>query len=272
VAAGPSPYTGNVSLSFSKIYTDSGGGISILAPGGSLNVGLATVPAALQGAVQRNPSDLGIVAEGSGDVDIYTKGDVNVNASRIFTLGGGNILIWSDEGNIDAGKGAKTSVSAPPPQISIAANGTITETFFGAVAGSGIRTIQALAGVPPGNVNLVAPQGSVNAGDAGIGASGNINIAAQHVIGLDNIQFGGTATGVPAQVSDIGVALSGAASLASSATNTATASSDEEARKNAAATPQAHAAIGWLDVFVIGLGEENCAPQDMECLKRQKKE
>lgn len=271
-ATGSSPYAGGVSLSFSKIYTDSGGSISILAPGGSLNVGLATVPAALQGAVNRGASELGIVAEGAGDVDIYTRGDVNVNASRVFTLGGGNILIWSDEGNIDAGKGAKTSVSAPPPQISVSANGTITETFFGAVAGSGIRTIQALPGVPPGNVNLIAPEGTVNAGDAGIGASGNINIAAQHVIGLDNIQFGGTATGVPAQVSDIGVSLSGAASLASSATNSAASSSEEEARKNAAAAPQAQAAVSWLDVFVIGLGEENCGPQDLECLKRQKKE
>jgi filamentous hemagglutinin len=272
VATGPSPYSGGVSLSFSRIYTDSGGSISIFAPGGSLDVGLATVPAALQGATaNRTPADLGIVAEGSGDVDIYTKGDVNVNASRIFTLGGGNILIWSDEGNIDAGKGAKTSVSAPPPQISVSTNGTITETFFGAVAGSGIRTIQALPGVPPGNVNLIAPEGTVNAGDAGIGASGNINIAAQQVIGLNNIQFGGTATGVPAQVSDIGVALSGAASLASSAANTATSSSDEEARKNAAAAPQAQAAVSWLDVFVIGLGEENCSPQDVECLKRAQK-
>jgi filamentous hemagglutinin len=270
-ATGPSLYAGDVSLSFSKIYTDSGGSISIFAPGGSLNVGLATVPAALQGAVNRGPSQLGIVAEGAGDLSIYTKGDVNVNASRIFTLGGGNILIWSDEGNIDAGKGAKTSVSAPPPQVSVSANGTITETFFGAVAGSGIRTIQALPDVAPGNVNLIAPEGTVNAGDAGIGASGNINIAAQHVLGLDNIQFGGTATGVPAQVSDIGVALSGAASLASSATNTATSSSDEEARKNAAAAPQAQAAVSWLDVFVIGLGEENCAPQDTECLKRAQK-
>ena len=272
VATGPSPYSGYLSLSFSKIYTEDGGNISIQVPGGLLDVGLATVPAALQGEVSRPPSDLGIVAEGSGNVDIYTQGDVNVNASRIFTLGGGNILIWSDEGSIDAGKGAKTSVSAPPPQILVAANGTISETFYGAVAGSGIRTIQALPGVAPGNVSLIAPVGTVNAGDAGIGAAGNINIAAQQVLGVSNIQYGGTATGVPAQVSNIGVTLSGAASLGSSATNTATSSGGEEARNNSAAAPQAQAAVSWLDVFVTGLGEENCSPQDAECLKRQKKD
>ena len=37
-----------------------------------------------------------------------------------------------------------------------------------------------------------------------------------------------------------------------------------------ASAPLAQAAISWLDVFVTGLGEENCRPDDMECLKRQK--
>jgi hypothetical protein len=127
--------------------------------------------------------------------------------------------------------------------------------------------------VPPGNVDLIAPVGTVNAGDAGIGASGNINIAAEHVLGLDNIQFGGQATGVPAQVSDIGVSLSGAASVASGATNSATSSADEQTKQaQSAMAPLSQAAISWLDVFVTGLGEENCSPQDAECLKRQKKD
>ena len=76
--------------------------------------------------------------------------------------------------------------------------------FTGAVAGSGIRTIESEPDVPPGDVNLIAPVGYVNAGDAGIGSSGNINIAAQRVIGAANINFGGTATGVPPEVSGIG--------------------------------------------------------------------
>jgi filamentous hemagglutinin len=267
-ATGASPYVGDLTMNFSQIYTDSGGSISLLVPGGSLNVGLANAPASVP---QKSPSQLGIVTEGTGDIDIYTMGDVNVNSSRIFTLGGGNILIWSDEGNIDAGEGAKTSVSAPPPQVLVNAKGQVTLDFSGAVAGSGIRTIQVDPSVPPGNVSLVAPVGTVNAGDAGIGASGNINIAAEHVLGLDNIQFGGQATGVPAQVSDIGVALSGAANVASGATNSSVANaSQDEARQAEASAPLAQAAISWLDVFVTGLGEENCRPDDMECLKRQK--
>jgi filamentous hemagglutinin len=268
VATGPSPYQGDISLTFSRIYTLSGGMISLLAPGGELDVGLANPPASL--GEQKAPSQLGIVAQGLGDVDIYTKGDVNVNSSRIFTLGGGNILIWSDEGSIDAGRGSKSSVSAPPPQVLVDAQGNITLSFSGAVAGSGIRTIQIDPSVNPGNVNLVAPEGTVNAGDAGIGAAGNINIAAEQVLGVSNIQFGGTATGVPAQVSSIGASLSGASNAAGGTSNASTAAAESSAAANeAAATPLAASALSFLEVFVTGLGEENCRPDDTECLRRQ---
>jgi filamentous hemagglutinin len=272
VASGPSPYSGDLSLAFSRIYTLSGGDISLLVPGGLINVGLANPPASLLTALNnRRPSDLGIVAEGPGNINIYTKGDVDVNASRIFTLGGGNIMIWSDEGNIDAGRGSKSSLSAPPPTVLVDSAGNISLNFTGAVAGSGIRTIQVNPSVSPGNVELIAPIGTVNAGDAGIGASGNIVIAAAHVLGLDNIQFGGTATGVPAQVSDIGVTLAAASSVSSGATNTASSSAADEARKAATAAPITQAAISWLEVFLTGLGEENCRTDDLDCLKRQPK-
>jgi filamentous hemagglutinin len=121
-------------------------------------------------------------------------------------------------------------------------------------------------------VDLIAPEGSVNAGDAGIAAAGNINIAAVTVTGVANISFGGTATGVPALVSNLTASLSGAASSASSATTSATASIDAANTGQAAAAPLADSAISWLDVFVTGLGEENCKPDDIDCLKRQKHE
>jgi filamentous hemagglutinin len=260
-----SPYAGDLSLTFSRLYTISGGGISLLVPGGQIDVGLANPPPSVP---PRQPSQLGIVAQGAGDVDIYSKSDVLVNASRIFTLGGGNILIWSDQGSIDAGRGSKSSLSVPPPQIVFDALGNATLSLSGAVAGSGIRTIQIDPSVAAGNVDLVAPVGTVNAGDAGIGAAGNINIAAQTVLGASNINFGGSATGVPAQVSNIGASLAGASAAAGSATNAATASANQEAARETTA-PLAQTALSWLDVFVTGLGEENCKPEDLECLKRQ---
>ncbi len=36
-------------------------------------------------------------------------------------------------------------------------------------------------------------------------------------------------------------------------------------------SPLVDAALSLLEVFVTGLGEENCRPDDLECLKRQKK-
>jgi hypothetical protein len=264
----PSPYSGDLTMTSSQIYTLSGGNISILVPGGQIDVGLANPPA---NVTQKPASELGIVAEGTGNVDIYSTGDVNVDESRIFTLGGGNILIWSTFGSIDAGNGSKSSLSVPPPQVLVSANGTISLDFSGSLAsGSGIRTIQTNSDVPPGNVDLDAPVGTVNAGDAGIGASGNINIAAAHVLGVDNINFGGTSAGVPPEVSNLGVTLAGASSVASSATSGADSSSAAAANAAKDVAPLAQTALSWLDVFVTGLGEENCKPDDVECLKRQK--
>jgi hypothetical protein len=258
---------GDLTLQFSRIYTLSGGNIDLVVPGGLINVGLANPPSILS---SRSPSTLGIVAEGEGNVDIYTQSDVNVNSSRIFTLGGGDILIWSDQGSIDAGQGAKTSISAPPPAILVSDTGAVTLDFSGAAAGSGIRTIQTEPTTPAGNVDLIAPEGTVDAGDAGIGASGNINIAARSVIGATNINFGGTATGVPAQVSGIGASLAGASSASSSTSNAASNALAASTAEKDAAAPLAQTALTWLDVFVTGLGEENCKPDDIECLKRQK--
>jgi filamentous hemagglutinin len=270
-ATGPDPYSGDLNLIYSQIYTEAGGNISILVPGGKIDAGIATAPALyVSSHGNKAPSLLGIVAEGTGDINIYSKGSVTVDQSRIFTLGGGNILIWSNEGNIDAGNGAKSSLSIPPPTVSISATGVITFNYAGAVAGSGIRTITTQPDTPFGSVDLDAPVGTVNAGDAGIGAAGNINIAAQHVIGVSNISFGGTATGVPPEVGNLGATLSGASAVAASTTNSSTSSVAESNAAKQDTTPLASTALSWLDVFVTGLGEENCKPEDLECLKRQK--
>jgi filamentous hemagglutinin len=262
------PYGGNLNLIQSQIYTLSGGNISILVPGGDIDVGVAYTP---PGFFQKPASQLGIVAEGPGNVDIYALGNVNVNASRIFTLGGGNILIWSDQGSIDAGNGSKSSLSVPPPVILINADGSISLDYGASLAaGSGIRTIQTDPSVPPGDVDLDAPVGTVDAGDAGIGASGNINIAAAHVIGALNINFGGTASGVPSDLSGLAASLSGVSSVASSATTSGAASAESAAAASKEVAPLAQTALSWLEVFVTGLGEENCKQDDIECLKRQK--
>jgi hypothetical protein len=71
-------------------------------------------------------------------------------------------------------------------------------------------------------------------------------------------------------LSSLGASLSGVSAVAAGATSSSTSS---VAEANAAAketVPLAQNALSWLDVFVTGLGEENCKQEDAECLKRQK--
>ena len=83
------------------------------------------------------------------------------------------------------------------PNVSYDAYGNITITPYGPASGSGIAVLRALPDVPLSNADLVAFAGSINAGDAGIRVSGNINLAAVEVLNASNIQVGGTSTGVP---------------------------------------------------------------------------
>ncbi len=58
------------------------------------------------GTFGSNPNS-GILSIRGGDIDIKTTGDVDVFQSRIATLTGGNISIYSTEGDINAGSGGR---------------------------------------------------------------------------------------------------------------------------------------------------------------------
>ncbi|MGO4715466.1 filamentous haemagglutinin family protein, partial [Bradyrhizobium sp. 2TAF24] len=49
----------------------------------------------------------------------------------------------------------------------------------------------------PGNVDLFAPHGTIDAGEAGIRVSGNLTLEALHVLNIANIQVQGASVGVP---------------------------------------------------------------------------
>ena len=53
-------------LYFSRIYTLDGGDIRLLSPGGEINAGLASPPAAFNST--KDASELGIVAQRSGNI------------------------------------------------------------------------------------------------------------------------------------------------------------------------------------------------------------
>jgi hypothetical protein len=216
-------YQGDLNMYFSQLKTEQGGDIDLLVPGGSVVVGVPNPPASLNtiksitaanGVVIPPAVNLGILVLGSGAINGFADEDFDVNQSRILTLEGGNIILWASNGNIDAGKGAKSASGAPPPVIQTDANGNLFVDPSNAVSGSGIGQLLTVPGIKAGLVNLIAPKGVVNAGDAGIRVAGNLNIAAVQVIGASNITVAGTSTGVP--VSEAGAfagALSGANSL-----------------------------------------------------------
>jgi filamentous hemagglutinin len=140
----------------------------------------------------------------------------------VFTLGGGDILIWSSNGDIDAGKGAKTALLAPPPRVIFdAVSGAFTTEFTGEATGSGIGTLITGADQERGDVSLIAPRGRVDAGEAGIRVSGNLVIAALEVRGTDNIQVGGTSLGVPTNKTDTGALMTANNTAAASQQTTA---------------------------------------------------
>ncbi|HUN24796.1 MAG TPA: filamentous hemagglutinin family protein [Steroidobacteraceae bacterium] len=263
------PYAGDISLYFSEVSTEQSGDISLLAPGGSIDVGLSLAPTAFGTQLQKTPSQLGLVAEGPGNVDTFSYGSLSVDQSRVFASNGGNIVIWSTEGNIDAGAGSKTAVAAPSPIVSYDANGNPTVSFTAQRSGSGIQAQSATPGVPPGNVSLFAPHGVINANDAGI-AAGNLTVVAVQVLGTSNITVSGTEVGVPVTATGLGASVVGASTTAAGAMTSGEQSLAPTQQQQQQA-PEAESALNWLDVFVLGFGEQNCSPNDEACLKREQK-
>ena len=111
-----------------------------------------------------------------------------------MTTFGGGILAWSAEGDINAGRGAKTTVVYTPPRRVYDAVGNVALSPNAPSSGAGIATLAPIAEVPAGDVDLHAPLGTIDAGEAGIRVSGNINIAALHVVNAANIQVRARAT------------------------------------------------------------------------------
>jgi len=241
---GITAYSGTLALSGGTYTVDGGiatlfgGTVQILDPGGNVEFGIPGGPA---------PGDnSGIITYGSGDIDIYALDSVELGKSRIFTTGGGNITIWSSSGDINAGIGAKTTVSYNPPTLDYDDVGDVTETPPDSTSGAGIATLQPLPSVPPGDVNLIAPEGAIDAGEAGVRVSGNLVLAGQRVIGAANITVKGTTQGAPT----VNVASLGAVEAAGAAAGASTSAAQSQGGRNG----QASDVASVLDVEVVSVG------------------
>ncbi len=213
VNGNPIAYAGDITMfGGAAARTQDGGDIQMLAPGGQIIVGVeGKVPPALAG----------LIVQREGDIQMYSKGSILLGLSRIMTNIGGDIFAWSAEGDINAGRGSKTTIVYTPPRRVTDNYGTVTLSPNGANSGAGISARSAIPGVPSGDVDLIAPLGTIDVGEAGISGR-NINLAALQIINAANITAQGNVTGVPTvQAPNIATAL--ATSNATAATQQTTA-------------------------------------------------
>ncbi len=185
----PISYRGDITMfGGSGVRTEFGGNIEMFAPGGQVLVGL-------EGQVP--PATSGLITQGAGDVQLYARGSILLGLSRIMTTFGGDILAWSATGDINAGRGAKTTVIYTTPKRTYDLYGNVTLSPDAPSSGAGIATLNPIPEVEPGDIDLIAPLGTIDAGEAGIRVSGNVNLAALQILNAANIQVQGTSMGIP---------------------------------------------------------------------------
>lgn len=236
-------HTGDLDLRLATLQTTRGGDIRLIGPGGDILAG-SVVRTSTQ-AERRNyywpiytgengwaniktvrtdsiPVGLeGIITLRGGEIDSFTDGSLVLNQSRLFTQNGGDIVLWSSNADLNAGQGPKTSANYPPISMKFDWNtyAEIDEQI--GVAGAGIAAFQPEAGIAAPDVYMLAPRGTVDAGDAGVRVAGNLSILAYQVRNADNISVAGQSFGVPVAVGPNLGALTSASDTAAAAAGAA---------------------------------------------------
>jgi hypothetical protein len=257
---------GNIIMYRSSISTSAGSGIDLLVPsgapnstaGGNINAGLPVLPTSAQ--------QIGILTTGpfGGAIRAYTQNDFTVNQSKVITQLGGDITAYTSYGSIDAGRGSRAA-------LTITGSVKLVETAPGSGifihqlpgVGSGIQTATydpdgpgPLTAPTPGDVNLFAPRGTINAGEAGITSGGNVNLFAQIILNAQNITAAGTSTGVPVAATG---SLAGSLSAASNAGAAAVQSATDSLRGNT----NPGFGVSNISVEVICIGSDQpCTARD----------
>ncbi|MDM8358143.1 filamentous haemagglutinin family protein [Pandoraea communis] len=227
------------------VRTNFGGNIQMLNPGGRTLVGVEGVT---PGATA------GVVTQGEGDIQLYSRDSILLGLSRVMTTFGGGIQAWSAEGDINAGRGSKTTVLYTPPKRVYDNVGDVALSPSVPSSGAGIATLAPLPEVPGGDIDLVAPLGTIDAGEAGIRVSGNVNFAALAIVNAANVQVQGKSTGLPVIAAVNVGALTNASATAAQA---ATAAQDAMARDRAA---QRQNAPSIFSIRMLGGGSDTPAP------------
>jgi filamentous hemagglutinin family protein len=258
---------GNINLVNSRIFTSGGSGDIFTLARGKINVGLSTIdPPPITGKPASAKKSSGLYTTGGGSPKIFANDDINVNQSRVMTFDGGDIIVWSDHGDINAGIGSKAAVASSQIYYEEQKDGTYKIIYEPPAVGSGIRAT-ASEEEDAGDIYVTAPEGDIDAGEAGI-AGRNVTLAAKRVLNAQNIQATGISLGFtkPAEASGSLTGLSGSGGLAdaglmneeSSALASARDRMNEETPEGYSYEPK------WVDVQVIGFEEEDEEDEEEE--------
>jgi len=272
---GPAPGTaerqagkGYLKMVESLISTTAGASDIYIAAAGDIDVGRSSIGG--------SDKDTGIFTTAGGDISIFSVGDLNVFESRVMTFGGktrkasvdgeivpagSEIFVWADQGDINAGRGSRTAISKPDKNVDMDEYGEYYVTYSPPAVGSGIRALtydpDGAAGKKekpePGDIILVAPEGIIDAGEAGI-AGGRILLAATEVRNAQNISFSLGSVGVPSSSGTSGLgALTGAGDVMNSVNKLVESISDAGPRPGLTPAKVVDDFLGkWLDVEVTG--------------------
>ena len=268
--------TGNADLRLAAVETDQGGNVAIMGPGGNFIAG-SVIRTSVQVSLKATSAlaypngstplangtlgdaDVsaftavplgyeGIITLRGGNIDTFTDGSFLLTQSRVFTMGGGDIVMWSSNGNLNAGAGPISSADYPPVTVEFSLDGTEQVNSAGSISGAGIGTFQASPSDPVSSIALIAPAGTVDAGAAGVRASGDVVVAAARVANADNFKAGGSLTGVPS-----------ASAVAAPSTPTSAASS---VVASVARIADSNRADGDKTIITVEVTGNNCSDND----------
>ncbi len=272
-----SPFLGSandgqdITMTSSQISTAGGGSVFVLATG-VLNVGTTELSS-------QTSKSTGILTETGGAINVFANRDVNVNESRVMTFQGGDITVWSDRGNINAGKGDKAAISASTPTYHCK-DGVCSVTFSPPAVGSGIRALtyapdENTPAPPAGDIYLFAPQGVIDAGEAGI-SGGKIILGATAILNASNISFTTGSVGLAGASQGVSLgALTGSSDLSGkNSISSDTGALAQAQERVASAQPIEDMVVKFIDVKVMsydltfGAGE---GPDDLGESRDKKK-
>lgn len=158
---------GDLDMFSTKIASFNGGSITVVADG-QVSVGSRDFTAGGQAA-------RGIFTVDQSDVTVIARGDINVNGSRIAAYDGGNVLVRSLEGNVDAGTGG--TGAATVEKIYVDPVTRVIRSYAPTIPGSGILATTFPPSLDPafprsqnpvGDILVETPRGDIIASAGGI--------------------------------------------------------------------------------------------------------